>query len=265
MQHDDLFDLIPAYALGALDPDEQSRFEAWLRDHPDAQILLDEYRQMADHLVVMAPLQPAPARLQADLRARLAADRTAAPESGPESKPKSPPPAPLPASGRVLRLHRRWRQLAALAAAAVLLVVVGVLALRPESSTPREDPARAFERIAAEDDAGWFDVVPGDVTDAVTGDLVVTPDGSEAVIRVAQLPPLGQGQTFQLWLVDQSGSRVSGGLFRPDQDDATYIRVPLDKPLADYRAFGVSLEPEGGSPLKDAPSGPRVFLVPLGS
>ena len=258
MQHDDLFELIPAYALGALDPDEQSRFEAWLRDHPDAQILLDEYRQMADHLVVMAPVQPAPQRLQADLRARLAADRAAASPAAP-----APPRASLSANGRVLWLNRRWRQVATLAAAAILLIIVGVLALRPESSPPQENPAQAYARIASEDNAGWFDVVPGDVTDTVTGDLVVTPDGSEAVIRVAQLPSIDQDQTFQLWLVDDSGSRVSGGLFRPGTDDATYIRVPLDRPLADYQAFGVSLEPDGGSPLKDAPTGPRVFSVPL--
>ncbi|WP_119069467.1 anti-sigma factor [Aggregatilinea lenta] len=256
MEPEDLFDLIPAYALGALDADEKRRFEAWLREHPNAQSMLDDYRQVADHLVVMASPRPAPPHLQDDLRARLAADRGA----------KRPAALPKPdiSPGRTLRLHRRWRRLALLAAAVVLLVVVGLVLIRP-ASAPGEDPAEAYARIAAVDDAGWYDVVPGDVTDTVTGDLVSSPDGDEAVIRVAQLPPIEQNQTFQLWLVDDSGSRVSGGLFRPGTDDATYIRVPLDQPLDNYQAFGVSLEPEGGSPMPDAPSGPRVFLVPLSS
>ncbi|HML21534.1 MAG TPA: anti-sigma factor [Aggregatilinea sp.] len=262
MEHEDLYDLIPAYALDALDPDEKDRFEAWLRAHPDAQSLLDDYRQVADHLVMMAPVQPAPAHLQADLRARLAAERSSA---SPTAVSAPEPPPTLSNAGRTLRLHRRWRRTALLTAAAVVLVIVAGLVLIRPAAAPAENAAEAYARIAAEDGAGWFDVVPGDVSDAVTGDLVVTPDGGEAVIRVAQLPPIERDQTFQLWLVDQSGSRVSGGLFRPGTDDATYIRVPLDRPVADYQAFGVSLEPDGGSPLKDAPTGPRVFLVPLSS
>ena len=44
----------------------------------------------------------------------------------------------------------------------------------------------------------------------------------------------------------------------------TYVRVPLDgRRLSDLAAMGVSLEPAGGSPYADRPTGPRVFAIPL--
>jgi anti-sigma factor RsiW len=78
MNRDDLIDLIPAYALGALDADEKAEFETWLAGDLQAQALLAEYRQVADRLVIAAPLRAAPPHLQADLRRRLATTRTKA-------------------------------------------------------------------------------------------------------------------------------------------------------------------------------------------
>ena len=94
--------------------------------------------------------------------------------------------------------------------------------------------------------------------------LVASPDGDEAVIRVEQLPTLPGDQAFQLWLVDAAGTVTSGGVFNRQGDaDATFIRVPLEQPLDAYQRFGVSIEPAGGSPFPDRPTGPRVFSVQL--
>lgn len=262
MEHDDLYELIPAYALGALDPDERARFETWLRANPDAHAVLEEYRQVAAHLVALAPVQPAPERLQADLRRRIAAERPAAGDVVP---PGAPEPGSPPAPVQVIRPRRRWRVAAILAAAAILLVVVGVLLIQARGPEPELELARTYERLSAAEGASRYAIVPGEVDDAVTGDLVVAPDEGEAVIRVAELPPLAEDQIFQLWLIDREGNRISGGLFREQTREATYVRVPLEQPLDAYQAFGVSLEPEAGSPFPDQPSGPRVFSIPLSS
>jgi len=83
-------------------------------------------------------------------------------------------------------------------------------------------------------------------------------------IRVEALPALSEENIFQLWLVDDSGVRTSGGLFRQARDDvATYIEIPLAASFEAYQGFGVSLEPAGGSPYPDRPTGPRVFAVPI--
>lgn len=241
MNRDELIDLIPAYALGALDADEKAEFETWLVGDSQAQALLAEYRQVADRLVIAAPLRTAPPHLQADLRRRLAATRTQA--------------------------RSRFRRLAWVGAAAALvaLVLLGVMIPRiGEKGDQADADARLFEDIAAQEGANWIPVEAGEVDPAVSGELVVSPAGDQAVIRLTYLPTIQSDQTFQLWLVDQEGTRLNGGLFRASRaDEPTYVRVPLDQPITMYQRMGVSLEPAGGSPYADRPTGPRVFSILL--
>lgn len=253
MKREELLELIPAYALGALDDDERAAVEAWLPTDPEAQRLLEEYQEMIDWLPLAAPAQPAPSHLQADLRRRLADQREGVAGRQSDDKPrltKLPPAWPRP------MLRRDWLPMVAgMAAALVLLVAALLLALRPN------DPGAAlYARLVEQPGAREIALLP-DVEPAPTGELVASPDGREAVIRVENLPDIGSDQTFQLWLVDEAGAR-SGGLFRfANVEGENYIVLPLEKPVTEYQAFGVSLEPAGGSPYADRPTGPRVFRV----
>lgn len=237
MNREELLDLIPAYALGALDKDERAAVEAWLPGDADAQQLLDEYRALADLLPMAAPGVAAPPHLEADLRKRIAARSQ---------------PVPKPA------LTRSWIPALAGIAAALLLVLAGVLlALRPG-----ETPQALYDRLMEQQGAREVAIEPGLQPDT-SGELVTSADGRQAVIRVNNLPHINEDQAFQLWLVDETGAR-SGGIFRfddPYQDN--FIVIPLEKPVTEYRAFGVSLEPASGSPFPDRASGPRVFRVQL--
>ena len=106
--------------------------------------------------------------------------------------------------------------------------------------------------------------MPGEVQESVSGDLVVSPDGRRAVLRVSGLPTIGDDQVFQMWLVDDQGARTSGGLFRGGENrEPVYLHVPFDTSVSMYQGVGVSLEPAGGSPYADQPTGPRVLSVPL--
>jgi len=93
MDRNDLLDLIPAYALGALDAEERAAVETLLATDAEAQQLLAEYQGVAETLMLTAPARPAPAHLQADLKARLAAQResttgkTGAREAAPTARP----------------------------------------------------------------------------------------------------------------------------------------------------------------------------------
>lgn len=251
-KREELLNLIPAYAIGALDEDERAEFEAWLHQDREAQSLLADYRAVADHLVALAPLRAAPDHLQADLRRRLTASQ-------------SREVSAAPGAARTLSRRRiAW----GLAAAALLAVVIaGALfaQLGPvNDSDPTPDAAHLYAQLAARPEASQYAVVPGDVDDAVSGSLVVSPDGTQAVLRVSYLPPIADNQTFQMWLVDDTGARTSGGLFLADTSQAAlYIRVPFDRPATMYQGVGVSLEPAGGSPYDDRPTGPRVLSVPL--
>jgi len=248
MTNEELMDLLPAYALGALAPDERQAVEQALPADLDAQALLAQYEASAASLAALAPLRPAPEHLQADLAARLADRRQSL-----RRRATQPWRAP-----RVL-----------LAAAALVIVIVGgvIAALLLSDDEPQADGARAlYAELAALDGALRYAVVARDLKPDVSGELVASPDGERAVIRVEGLPALSEEDVFQLWLVDGDGVRTSGGLFRQAEDDAaTYIEVPLAAPFDTYQRFGVSLEPVGGSPFPDKPTGPGVFSVPIGA
>jgi anti-sigma-K factor RskA len=258
MNRDDLVNLIPAYVLGALDPDEHAEFESWLQSDPEAQTLLADYQAVANHLVALAPARPAPDHLQADLRRRLAASR--APVEVPAARPGSPP-APR------RNIRRAWQRLTVrYGLAAAFLIVVGLVVILVQKANRSEpyNAAHMFNEITAQAGAARYPVVPGEGQDALRGELVVSTAGDHAVIRVEQLPVLDTGQTFQLWLLDTEGTLHSGGLFqREGPDQPTYIMIPMDKPISAYQRFGVSIEPEGGSPKPDGPTGPVVFRVPV--
>jgi anti-sigma-K factor RskA len=256
-KREELLNLIPAYAIGALDEDERAGFEAWLQHDAEAKTLLADYQAVAAHLAALAPLRPAPSHLQADLRQRLAASRSGAAVAKPVEK--------RPA---VLQGLSRQRFAWVLAAAALLSIVIAavlVTQLNPtDDSNPPLDAAQLYAQLMTQPDASQFTIVPGEVDDAVSGILIVSSDGKQAVLRVSYLPPLASDQTFQMWLVDSDGARTSAGLFQADTaQEALYIQVPFDRPVTAYNGVGVSLEPAGGSPYVDKPTGPRVLSVPL--
>lgn len=254
MAHDDVIELLPAYALGALDEDERRLVEEALASDPDVRALLAEYEAGAASLVALAPLREAPEHLRADLQARLAARRAV-----------TPPPTPLEQPRR----EPRWWLMAAAALVVILGAgIIAVLLLHEEDEPPPVTPgmgngASLYTELAEQDGALWYDVMPTELDPDVSGALVVSPEGDRAVIRLEDLPPLSPDEVFQLWLVDADGQRIDGGLFRQSEDDATYIEVPLAAPIDRYLRFGASLEPAGGSPFPDKPTGPGVFSVRL--
>ena len=237
MDRSELFDLIPAYALGALDPEEHAAVEALLKVDAEAQRELAVYQDITDALALATPARRAPAHLGNDLRQRLAAERPTAPVAR-----KALPP----------RRATIWVSL--LAAAAVLALVIAATLL-----LNRADPGeQLYAQIVAQ--AG-FQQMPIEGNPVVSGDVVVSADGQKAVIRLTQLPQLEDKQTFQLWLIDADGAH-SGGLFPfTDPQGTHYMVVPLEKAALQYDAFGVSVEPESGSPLVTAPSTAPIFAV----
>ncbi|MBL8155380.1 MAG: anti-sigma factor [Anaerolineae bacterium] len=239
MNRDELLDLIPAYALDALDAEERAAVEGLLRTDAEARQLLAEYQALGQAMTLATPARRAPAHLQADLRKRLAA----------ESSPK------VVSRGRSIPL---WIPAAV---AAAVVVIVGALALiRPGQGDPGAD---LYAQIVAQTGHVTRAIQPAEGA-SPQGEMVYTADGKQAVIRVSDLPALGAEQTFQLWLIDATGAR-SGGLLRFDDPSGPhYIVIPLEKPAQEYAAFGVSTEPVGGSPLPDGPSSPPIFAVVVG-
>ena len=229
MERDAARDLIPAYALGALNADEQAQVEALLREDDSARLLLREAEATAKALAFAVPALTPPAGVEERLLARARQSRRSL-------------------------LLTRWMAAAAVLALATL-VLFGWASLRKSP-----DPKALYDQVMADAEHVEIALVPA-LTPDIEGRLVFRPSDKLAVIEVSNLPPIAGDQAFQLWLVDEAGP-VSGGLFRVNEDTG-YVLVSATRPIDEYLRFGVSLEPETGSPLGNRASGPRVFSIPI--
>ena len=235
----ELLELIPIYALGALSDSERELVEALLAVDAEAQNLLQQYEQVTPTLSLSATERPAPPELKSKLLQTIRTENITSAE-----------PSPPPTNISVLR-----QRLVALAAVFALLVgAIGYILLQDNPT-----PEGLYQQIVAVDTSQRLPIV-STFSDAIMGDLVISNDGSQAVIRVEDLPALQADQSFQLWLIDDAGA-VSGGVYQFESVDTQYIELPLERSAFSYNAFGVSLEPAEGSPFDDAPSGPQVFAI----
>lgn len=92
-------------------------------------------------------------------------------------------------------------------------------------------------------------------TPQAVGMLVVSRDGEHGTLIVDGLPALDDISQYQLWLI-RDGQRTSGGLFSVDDEGYGSLWVSSPEPLLNFQAFGVTVEPAGGS---SAPTGEKVL------
>ena len=106
---DEIEELFPFYALGALSDDERARVEAYVAANPGAKARLDEIMKTASALAYeAAPVEPSPA-LKKSLMERVNADARARPFSRPR-QPPAPRGLAAPPGRRVQPDRRRGRR-----------------------------------------------------------------------------------------------------------------------------------------------------------
>lgn len=266
MSRDELLQLIPAYVLGALEEDERSQVELLLVDDAEAQTIEKEYREIE----MMLPFTAVNREASPDLKDRLlqrireddAADETDAIATVDETDDNddTAPENVVPYSGPYKEKPKRRprRQVVLPLVAAIVIVLVGLVFVLT-STQQTETPQAVFRSLYEERDAAHVYVTPS-ADSAVSASLLISSDGERAALRVQQLPELGSDQTFQLWLIDDAGSQ-NGGIYQADKKSELYLVIPNEKPIYTYNRFGMSIEPAGGSPLGDSPTGDRVFAV----
>jgi anti-sigma-K factor RskA len=260
MDRNTVLELIPAYALDALDDDERQAVETLLETDAHARQLLAEYRAVADMLAFTVPNREISPTSRSQLQARLA-QRQAVHTPILEQPDDS---ATITEKAKRQAVSRWW---VAVAAATVMFVfaMISLLVLLRPAPDPTEEQRIAYGRrvyyeIVDQDGAQRFPIEAD--YEGVDGDLVISPDGERVVLRLQDLPVLDESQSFQLWLID-SEKNSSGGVYQwPDGHGPYYLVLHLEKPLAEYVRFGMSIEPAGGS---EAPTGPRVWVLPLAS
>jgi len=234
---DDILDLLAAYALGALEPDEIAQVSALLAERPELRATLAELRATADRLPYGLP-EAVPA---ADLRQRVL-DRAI-------GRSNTARPSTAQAIGRT----RAWIwSFTGVAMAALLFAAIGwaqLLGTRNELAqtqaqvaTMQGELSQLHEQIAAAEK-----VIASLQGQSGSGAVVQTRAGG--TLLVAQLPLLLPGRVYQVWRIPNSGTPLSTGLFKVDQQGYGQIILPPDQQPHVGETVAVTNEPDGGSPL----------------
>lgn len=216
---DDMHELAPFYALGALSDDELAAFESHLPACADCRAEINA-ADAAVGALAQSVAEPAPAAMKANVMAEI--DRTGRGASAPDN---------------VVPLFRRIAP-ALVAVAAALAVVFGVGLVNGGTQN-------RIDSIVAANDATTVRFAP---TMADTAEIVYVPSG-EAVFSATGLSQVDETETYQLWLIGADGP-TPAGIFRPDGDGSALVL--LDHTVEPGLVLGLTIEPAGGSP---APTG----------
>jgi anti-sigma-K factor RskA len=238
---DDILDLLTAYALGAITPDEIARVSALLDEQPELRATLAELRATADMLPYGLPQANPPA----ELRQRVLDHAT-----GRSSPAETSPPR------RIANRMRGWvLGLSGIATVAVLAAAIGWAQLfqtRDQLAQSQVELKQTQAQVA--DAQALIATLTGNGGSA---SILRTRDG-EAVL-IAQLPPLQPGRVYQLWRIQGSNSPASAGIFHVSSQGYTTAVLPAGQQPQAGEIVAVTNEPDGGSP------GPTTDILIKGS
>ena len=111
-------------------------------------------------------------------------------------------------------------------------------------------------------DATAIALVGSDARPGAAGRAFWNVDDGTLVLSVAGLAPPTPQQTYQAWFVRDPGGPVSLGLVDVGDDGAVRFSATVDDAIdaSAVAAVALSLEPAGGSPTPNSPSGPVVVV-----
>ena len=209
MDPETLHQLTAAYALDALDPDDQQAFEEHLAGCERCREEVAAFSVNAAELAFAAP----PASPPPELRGRILD----------AARAERPNVVPLPA-----RRATPLRALAAVAAVAACVAIgLGIWNVSLHNQLSQAN-RQALQRVSVS---------------GASGSLIRSSDGSAALL-LYRVGPAPAGKTFEAWVVQGTKARPAG-LFQGGTG-ATY--VPLARSVPKGAVVAVTVEPAGGSP-----------------
>ena len=257
-------ELIPAYVLGSLEPEEALSVVKHLGECPDCRRKCAEYREVVEALPHALPPESPPPALKERLLAQLAApDRQEEAFSTPSA---ALPERETPAGRRkASALYRRLRVAVAVLGIAIIMgLTTSNLLLWNDLKRQQREGLVRLAYLREQWDMMTLIVSPGvhsvdlagtPAAALARGKLFFDPNASMAAMVVTDLPSPPPGQVYQLWLI-RNGGRTNGGIFRVGSAGRGYLLIKAPQNLGSYRAVGVTNEPTGGSP---GPTGTKVL------
>lgn len=231
---DELDELLGAYAIDAIDPDERRLVEDYIASNPRAAAEVEQHREVATLLAFTG--SDAPEGLWDRIVATL---DEPAPDPGPELARVLPVDLTARRTARMASFGK-WA-LASAAAAVVAVSAVVVFGLGGRSSDPLQ---AAVEEVRADRDSRRAVLV----NDDGLGIEVLVDESGLGYILGETLPQLPRDLTYQLWGVvgDQV---ISIGILGPNPRIATFTAK------GDLAALAITIEPSGGVISNGNPDG----------
>jgi anti-sigma-K factor RskA len=239
--------LLAAYALNALETDENRQVETHIESCDICLQIVSDYQAISNELLFVQP----PSQPSTRIRAKLLAQTATGPKrTGILERFRSNPSRLITVSTLVV---------------ALILLVINInliystnqLLVSQEELTRQNQVNQTAFALLTYPDSQVAIIDDGEIY----GTLVYDPDGQVAILSVWGLESLPNEQDYQVWLIEPDQTRISGGVFQ-SSDQAEYVTFIIESPnpFDDFSGIGVTVEPAGGSP---GPTGPRIFGVEL--
>jgi anti-sigma-K factor RskA len=228
MDHVRFEELKDAYVLGALPEEERREFEEYLAAHPERRAEIGELGALASLLALSPQEQEPPPELRSRIMDTVEAEAV--------------PPSP----SRRSWLARIGELLSArnLALGAATMLVIGLFSWNMLLQGEMQDLQGRVQSLQDQPQEPQMVELGGAGTEQGARAELVTLEGDRAVLVVENMPPVPEGKTYQIWVIEDDVPQPSG-LFKPKQDSVAAV---VEHPLGGGDVIAVTVEPEGGSP-----------------
>lgn len=221
--------LASEYVLGTLQGGARRRFESLLRHHIELRVAVAEWQDRLHPMAELAPVAQPSAAVWPAIEAKL----------GLHGKPQRK---------RSIWFELRedlsfWRGLGLVSTTAAI-ILTSLLLSRQELQVPAA-PATSYIAMLSNDQAQPIAVVTGDAP------------GGKLVVKLVTPQAIAADKSLELWAVPKNGPPRSLGLLAAD--GSVTLALPANATPQTIPLLAVTLEPKGGSPNPDGPTGPIVF------
>lgn len=221
--------LAAEYVLGSLKGGARRRFETLLAQNATMRRSVSEWQDRIMPLAQFSPSEPPPPRVWRQIEARLGIAAPSALQTGWK---------------KWLDSLNFWRTLGA-GSTVMAGLLLALLLTRPDA------PGMSYVATLENDKAQTVALVTGD---SKRHELTVRLVGANA-------PSLTPEQALELWAVPKQGNPQSLGLvaIKRAADGGLVLPLPANVTPQTVPLLAISLEPKGGSPNRNGPSGPILF------
>jgi anti-sigma-K factor RskA len=249
-QQDELHDLAPVYAVGALSPAEREAFEEHLQTCAACRAEVESLRSIADLLAHAVPQHAPPL----NLRGRVLA--AAAPPAARVRSRSVIVPWLLAAASLVLaaglgtyafKLQTRLDALSA----ELRTAIDNAASLERQLTDVQRTAARAqlVAAVISAPDLARIDLAGQKTAPRAVARAFWSDSRDTLVFNASNLPPLAAGRTYQVWVIPpgQGAAPISAGLITPDAEGRAEAVVSTPPGMPPPSIVAVTDEPAGGS------------------